>query len=267
MSAQSRLFKSGDIGQVLVVYDPADEDDVAFYQKQRHDPYSKTLLSGLTPPSTFSWTRIFKKQNRAPKVDFAKVEHDLGEVNVAGKEDVEVDFIHPRELDKLFLKPGQKLVVDGVPVDPIEGQSVGQIMLTKRQEQFERLKRQMEEQKRQRKEEKRRRKEAAAGGDGAKRVKVEASHPESAPVARAVAVAHNGGDALPETAAAAAAVADNMPQWQRAAVMSATVHKLEGEIARLTGELSAGGVSAEHAAQLRAQIEERKRAIATALRQ
>jgi TATA-binding protein-associated factor Taf7 len=81
MVSKSRLFKSGDIGQMLVVirftllllpdflcvkvYDPNDEEvcvrrclaryntnfdfcsqDAAFFKQQRHDPFSNTLLSG-----------------------------------------------------------------------------------------------------------------------------------------------------------------------------------------------------------------------------
>jgi len=246
MVSKSRLFKSGDIGQVLVVYDPNDAEDAAFFEQQKHDPFSNTLLSGITPPSTFTWSRIFKKQNRAPKVDFAKVEQDLGEVNVAGKEDVEVDFIHPKELDTLMLKPGQKLVVDGIDVEPIPGLSVGAIILQKRREQEERLKKQLQEEKRRKKEEKRKKKEAAGkGGDPStlKKIKVELT---------------------PGAAVASAAV---VPSWQKAVMMTDIAKALEGELAVLVAELESGQANDERAMALRASIEEKKRQIQAALRQ
>lgn len=255
------------MGQMLVVYDPDDPEEVAFFQQQRHDPYTKTLLSGLTPPSTFTWTRIFKKQNRAPKVDFARVilsegawcvsvarslhlaqvEQDLSEVNVAGKEDVQTDFIHPKELEKLFLKPGQRLVFDGVDVEPIPGLSVAQIIATKQEEHKERLLRQMQEEKRRRKEEKRARKQ---GGEST--------------LKKARTDAEEGASDAPAPASAAAAV---VPVWQRAAMASEAVRRLEAERKVLEDELAAPECTRERAAELTALIEAASRAIAEALTQ
>jgi hypothetical protein len=82
-----------------------------YFESQRYDAETHTLLSGFAPPATYIWSRIFKKQNKPPKVDFGKVEQDLGDVNILLKEDVEMEFIHPKELESLYLKPGQALKV------------------------------------------------------------------------------------------------------------------------------------------------------------
>ena len=94
-----------------------------YFESQRYDPETHTLLSGFAPPSTYIWSRIFKKQNKPPKVDFGKVEQDLGDVNILMKgcsflrifffflicyfsyvEDVEMEFIHPKELESYASK-------------------------------------------------------------------------------------------------------------------------------------------------------------------
>lgn len=172
MGSKSRLFKSGDIGQVLLVHDPNDADDREFMAQQRYDPYAWTLLSGVAPPTTFIWSRIFRKQNKPPKVDFNKVEVDMGDVNVIGKEDVEIEFIHPKELETLYLKPDQSLVVDGIDVEPIPGKSVGEIIKAKRQAAEERARQLYLEEKRRKKEEKKRKK-LMKDGNVEKKVKQE----------------------------------------------------------------------------------------------
>jgi hypothetical protein len=276
---QSRLFKSGDMGQVLIVYDPDDVEETSFFLQQRHDPYSHTLLSGLTPPSTFVWSRIFKKQNRPPKVDFAKVmrgsntktlvfsngarnancfqvEQDLGEVNVAGKEDVETDFIHPKELDKLFLKPGQRLRVDGIDIEPIPGLSVEKIIQQKRQETQERLIRQMQEEKRRKKLEKRRRKEGKEGI-------VDESAESVAKRGKLDAGGGGGSSSVLPATTATTAPPEMIPAWQKAAAASA----LEAEIVALQSELASPGLIESRQTELRQMIEEKKRALMAAMTQ
>ena len=158
MASKSRLFKSGDVGQVLLVHDPDDEEEKHHFESQRYDPHTFTLLSGFTPPATYIYNRIFKKQNKPPKVDFHKVEQDLSDVNILLKEDVEMEFIHPKELETLYLKQGQKLIVDGQELTAVEGKSVGEIIKIVRLEKAEQLKQQLLEQKREKKEAKKRKK-------------------------------------------------------------------------------------------------------------
>ncbi len=158
MASKSRLYKSGDVGQVLLVHDPEDPEERLFFESQRYDRETHTLLSGFAPPTTYIWSRIFKRQNRPPKVDFHKIEQDLSDVNILLKEDVEMEFIHPRELETLYLKPGQLLRVDGNDLEAIEGKSVGEIIKIKRMEAAEQMKQRMQEEKRLRKEAKRRKK-------------------------------------------------------------------------------------------------------------
>ena len=158
MGSKSRLFKSGDMGQMLLVHDDKDSADCEFFESQRFDPVTFTLLSGVTPPSTYIYSRIFRQQNKPPKTDFAKVEQDLGDVNVLRKEDVQMDFIHPRELETLMVRPGQTLLVDGIEVEPIEGKSVGEIIKIRRQEKAEELAREIREERRAKKRSQKRRK-------------------------------------------------------------------------------------------------------------
>ncbi len=174
MASKSRLYKSGDVGQVLLVHDPDDADEKLFFESQRYDQRTFVLLSGFTPPTTYIWSRIFKPQQRAPKVDFHKVEQDLSDVNILLKEDVEMEFIHPKELETLYLKPGQLLRVDGTDLEAIEGKSVGEIIKIKRTERAEALKQRLAEEKRQRKEAKKRKKmEGQNEADPERKAKIE----------------------------------------------------------------------------------------------
>jgi hypothetical protein len=173
MASKSRLYKSGDVGQVLLVHDPDDAEERLFNESQRYDHETHTLLSGFAPPTTYIWSRIFKRQNRPPKVDFHKIEQDLGDVNILLKEDVEMEFIHPRELETLYLKPGQILRVDGTDVEATEGKSVGEIIKIKRMEAAEQLKQRKAEEKRLRKEAKRRKKMDAEMDPAEKKARID----------------------------------------------------------------------------------------------
>jgi TATA-binding protein-associated factor Taf7 len=257
MESKKRMYKSGDIGQMLIVHDPENEEDVAFFKSQRYDAVHWTLLSGITPPSTYIWSRVFKKQNQPPKnVDFAKVETDLSDVNILLKEDVEMEFIHPKELDVLYLKPGQSLLVDGIDIEPIEGKSVGEILKIKREETTERLKQQILEEKRLKKEQKKRKKQGKESGgnlvaEGERSSDVAQKEDASGATAGAVP---GGGSATNAPPAAS---------WQVAVKKLEEQNELESKIAGLNEKLKA--CKPEEEAALKQELEKAQKELASVL--